>query len=192
MLTITPRADTYISNCGIEFIRFGVKPNKGCAGFEYIWESSQSNKDDYVINVNDRYTLLINKYQKKYLDMCQIDLKDVDDNTGYKIQFNNEKVEVQCGCGESLDFADNISEDPKEVWEPRMTWRFFHDENNPWLQPHTVNEDGVAEIKFPNSNIDSLIREAGDSIRESAGFKPTKKKEKQNLSNKYKLWREAD
>ena len=73
-----------------------------------------------------------------------------------------------------------------------MTWRFFHDENNPWLQPHTINEDGDAEIKFPNSNIDSLIREAGDSIRESAGLKSTKKKEKQNLSNKYKLWREAD
>ena len=185
MLTITPRADTYIANCGIPIIRFGVKPNKGCAGFEYIWEASEIDKDDYQININDNYTLLINKFQKKYLDMCEIDLKDVDDNTGYKIQFNNEKVEVQCGCGESLDFADNISEDHREVWERKMTFRFFHDDNNPWLQPHTVNEEGVAEIRFPNENINELINDAGEIVKKEIPNKT-------NLSDKYRLWREAE
>ena len=38
MLTITPRASSYIESTGINPIRFGVKPNKGCAGFEYDWD----------------------------------------------------------------------------------------------------------------------------------------------------------
>tara|TARA_B100001113_G_scaffold350602_1_gene348057 strand:- start:840 stop:1391 length:552 start_codon:yes stop_codon:yes gene_type:complete len=181
MLTITPRADTYISNCGIPKIRFGVRTNKGCAGFEYIWEADEPTPNDYQINVNDKYTLLIDIKHKKYIDECSIDLKDVDDGTGYKICFDNEKVEVKCGCGESLDFPDDVSESPSELWEPKMTFRFFHEDNNPWLNPAEVDEEGNAKITFGNESIDHAIRGAGDSVTET---------KETDLSDKYKQWRE--
>ena len=66
-----------------------------------------------------------------------------------------------------------------------MTFRFFHDDNNPWLQPHTVNEEGVAEIRFPNENINEIIKD------DSKIFKK-EKPNKTNLSDKYRLWREAE
>ena len=185
MLTITPKADNYLRKAGIKYIRFGVKPNKGCAGFEYIWEKGEPTEVDYLININDAYTLIIAPNHKKYVDQCMIDLKDVDDGTGYKIKFINDKVEVQCGCGESLDFPDDIREDPKEAWNKVMTFRFFHDDNNPWLNA-TDNGDDTSTISFdPTLNlVDDEIAIAGDTVKE---VKP-----EVDLSRKYKQWKEAE
>ena len=89
MLTITQKADEYIRKTGMQEIRFGVKTNKGCAGFEYIWQQGYPSINDYRININDNYTLLIDKSLKKYVDDCEIDLETLDDKLGNKIVFNN-------------------------------------------------------------------------------------------------------
>ncbi len=181
MLTITPRADKFILNSGIKNIRFGVVPNKGCAGYEYVWEEEfNPNTDrDYIINVNDTYNLIINVDQKKYIDDCSIDLKDVDDNTGYKINFKNEKTENVCGCGESLDFPKLIREND-QTWERNMTFRFFTEENNPWQKADIDEETGDATISFgrnQDSVIDENIKSAGDTVV---------KVDPKTLSQKYK------
>ena len=118
MLTITQRAKDFISNTGIPVIRFGARPNKGCAGFEYIWEEgTYIPNEDYRININDKFMLLVDVTQKKYIDCCEIDL--VEDHQGIltKIEFRNTKTEVVCGCGESLNFDENIMVSLSETWD---------------------------------------------------------------------------
>ena len=68
MLTVTQRANAYIQKSGITEIRFGVKVNKGCAGFEYIWEAGQYNGGDYTLTFNHNYKIFIAKDHKKYVE----------------------------------------------------------------------------------------------------------------------------
>lgn len=185
MLTITQRADEYIQKSGITEIRFGVKTNKGCAGFEYIWEAGQYNGGDYTLTFNHKYKIFIAKDQKKYVEDCIIDLKDVDDGTGYKIQFNNEKVEVQCGCGESLDFPEDITD--TEEWEPVIKVSHIYDQSE-WEDidvDKLMNSEGLSQYKekYVGKFLDSKIEVAGDTVKK---VDPSKYKK---LTEKYRNWR---
>ena len=182
MLTITKRANDYIRKSGIPKIRFGVKTNKGCAGFEYIWEAGQYNGGDYTLTFNNHYKILISQDDKKFVEDCIIDLKDVDDGTGYKITFNNTKVEVQCGCGESLDFPENIQD--VEVWEPQVKVTHMYDEKD-WENisvDKLLNSNGLTEYKtkYTEKIIDTRIEIAGDTV---------KKVDPKKLTDKYRNWR---
>jgi Fe-S cluster assembly iron-binding protein IscA len=177
MLTITQKANDYILNSGITEIRFGVKTNKGCAGFEYIWQKGYPGIDDYRININDDYTLLIDKTLKKYIDNCEIDLEETE--LEHKIVFNNEKVSVQCGCGESLDFPDDIQENDT-LWEDQQTYRFFYSVEE-WQSLARVQDNGDLTLELGEVNIDKKIKKQGDTVKEV----PSKK-----VSEKYKQWRE--
>ena len=184
MLTITPKADKFIVESGIETIRFGVRPNKGCAGYEYIWEKGEIKLGDYRIKVNDRYTLLIAGDQKKYLDQCEIDLIEVDEGIGQKIQFNNSKTKDVCGCGESLDFPKEIYEDPAEVWEPKMNFRFFHEYNNPWTEGEEEQTLNFGGIDISHHLDDAITIKPKPS--EVKKYDPSSSND---LSKKYRDWR---
>ncbi len=182
MLTITQRANDYIQKSGISEIRFGVKINKGCAGFEYIWEAGQYNGGDYTLNFNHNYRIYIDPKHKKYIESCVIDLKDVDDGTGYKICFDNEKVEVKCGCGESLDFPDDIQD--IETWEPTIKISHIYDATG-WEAENIknlLNSTGITEYKekYVEKLLDSKIEIAGDTV---------KKVDPNKLTDKYRNWR---
>lgn len=189
MLTITPRASSYIESTGINPIRFGVKPNKGCAGFEYIWQQGEIEPNDYRININDKFTILVARNHKKYVDDCQVDLKDIDDGTGYKICFDNKKTQHICGCGESLDFAPSIRD--SGTWQETWTIRTF-DENFVWDKNSTNKETGEPEsvLEFDTrAKIESDIKLAGDSVRDVRGNNAVKHYRAGQLSDKYKNWR---
>ena len=182
MLTVTQRANDYIQKSGITEIRFGVKVNKGCAGFEYIWEAGQYNGGDYTLHFNHNYKILIAKDHKKYVEDCIIDLKDVDDGTGYKICFDNEKVEVKCGCGESLDFPDDVEDN--EVWEPHIKVSHIY-EPTEWESINVndlLNSEGISEYKekYQEKFIDTRIEIAGDTV---------KRVDPKKLTDKYRKWR---
>lgn len=182
MLTITQRANDYIIKSGITEIRFGVKTNKGCAGFEYIWKAGQYNGGDYTLWFNNDYKIFIAKEQKKYIENCVIDLKDVDDGTGYKICFDNEKVEVKCGCGESLDFPDDIHD--IEVWEPNIKVSHIYDATGWGAEDinNLLESNGMSDYKetYVEKTIDSRIETAGDTV---------KRVDPKKLSEKYRNWR---
>ena len=182
MLTITPKADKFIVESGIETIRFGVRPNKGCAGYEYIWEKGEIKLGDYRIRVNDRYTLLIEPGQKKYLDQCEIDLIEVDEGIGQKIQFNNNKTKDVCGCGESLDFPKDIEEDPIEVWEPEMNFRFFHEYNNPWVEGEEEQVLSFGGVDIDTSHLKPPVKPKPEIVNKYDPASP-------DLSKKYRDWR---
>ena len=182
MLTITPKADKFIVESGIETIRFGVRPNKGCAGYEYIWEKGEIKLGDYRIRVNDRYTLLIAGDQKKYLDQCEIDLIEVDEGIGQKIQFNNSKTKDVCGCGESLDFPKDIEEDPIELWEPEMNFRFFHEYNNPWVEGEEEQVLSFGGADIDTSHLKPPVKPKPEIVNKYAPASP-------DLSKKYRDWR---
>lgn len=173
MLTITQKADEYIRKTGMQEIRFGVKTNKGCAGFEYIWQQGYPSINDYRININDNYTLLIDKSLKKYVDDCEIDLETLDDKLGNKIVFNNEKVEVKCGCGESLDFPDDIEENDI-AWDDVQTYRFFYTEES-WMNMANKNDQGGLSLNPKSVEIETKIKNAGDTVSV--------------MTDKYKRWR---
>jgi len=185
MLTITERADDYIQKSGITEIRFGVKTNKGCAGFEYIWEAGEFNGGDYTLNFNHNYKIYIDPKQKKYVEDCIIDLKDVDDGTGYKICFENTKVEVKCGCGESLDFPEDVKDE--EVWEPivKVTHMYTQAEWEDIDVDKLLDSKGLTEYKekYLDRFVDTKINIAGDTVKK---VDPSKYKE---LTDKYRNWR---
>jgi len=186
MLTITPRAENYIQTTGIPIIRFGARPNKGCAGFEYIWEKGTFiPRQDYRINVNDKFMLVVSYTMKKYIDCCEIDLKSQDDGLLSKIEFRNEKTEVVCGCGESLNFADDIDDCPDQGWslEFPFTMRTFGPGNDPWKNA-LPNENGEVKISPSGSRDDKIEHPMvkkynNDTVREVSP---------NTLSNKYKRW----
>ena len=183
MFTITPKADKFIVESGIETIRFGVRPNKGCAGYEYILEKGEIKLGDYRIRVNDRYTILIEPGQKKYLDQCEIDLIEVDEGIGQKIQFNNNKTKDVCGCGESLDFPKDIEEDPIEAWEPEMNFRFFHEYNNPWTEGEEEQTISFGGVDFDTTSHLKVPVKPKPEIVNKYDPKAT------DLSKKYRDWR---
>ena len=184
MITISERANNYILRSGIKEIRFGVRPNKGCAGFEYIWEAGEYQGGDYQLNFNNKFTLLITEDSKKYVENCIVDLKDVDDGTGFKIEFINEKVEVKCGCGESLDFPEDIEE--LEPWQRTVSVAHMYSEadyKDVDFDKMQTDPDYLKEYteKFLNTtSIDEAIKGAGDTV---------KRVDPKNLTDKYRDWR---
>jgi len=183
MLTITPTAEDWIATTGINPIRFGARPNKGCAGYEYIWErGTYIEGRDYQLNINDRFTILVGVNHKRYVDCCEIDLKTQDDGLLTKVEFKNEKTKVVCGCGESLDFEENIADNPDEIWAMgrMINYRSFGPHNDPWKKVEP-NEDG-----------DLVVRPSIEVVKPELLQRDTVKEVTPNtLTNKYKNWRKV-
>ena len=105
MLTITPKADKFIVESGIETIRFGVRPNKGCAGYEYIFAEDNIKDGDEVLDYG-KFNLLIDRMSQPYLSGMTLDYVKEGINEFFK--FLNPNEQSACGCGVSVQFNENI------------------------------------------------------------------------------------
>lgn len=75
---------------------------QGCNGYKYEWKMVATNIGDYVYNLNDDYSLVINKQAMQYLAGTDIILEE--SRFDRKLSIVNPNVDASCGCGESVNF----------------------------------------------------------------------------------------
>ncbi len=73
----------------------------GCSGFQYGFTfDEEQNEDDWEIELNDKWKLLIDSMSMTYMDNAEIDYKD--DLTGSQFTIKNPNAQTTCGCGSSF------------------------------------------------------------------------------------------
>ena len=83
-------------------IRLGITGG-GCAGFEYIFDSStDSPSDEDIVLDYDDFTVIIDKLSLPYLYGMTLDF--VKEGLNEIFKFNNPKETASCGCGVSINF----------------------------------------------------------------------------------------
>ena len=86
---------------GFNYIRVGVTGG-GCAGFEYVFDSSlDANADDTVIDYG-KFSILIDNHSVQYVEGMTLDYVKEGLNSFFK--FINPKEASACGCGVSVNF----------------------------------------------------------------------------------------
>ena len=106
-VTLTPRAATRIASLmardGKEGLRIGVKKG-GCAGMEYTmeWADARNPLDEVV--EQDGARVLIAPMAQMFLIGTEIDYETTLLDSSFR--FRNPNVVDECGCGESVKFAD--------------------------------------------------------------------------------------
>jgi iron-sulfur cluster assembly accessory protein len=84
-----------------KYIRLGITGG-GCAGFEYVFDSTTSkNVDDIEIDFG-KIHFLIDKLSVPYINGMTLDYRKEGLNEVFK--FINPKEEASCGCGVSINF----------------------------------------------------------------------------------------
>ena len=83
------------------YIRLGITGG-GCAGFEYVFDSSDDvNEDDIIINFG-QLKFIINKISVPYINGMTLDF--VKEGLNEVFKFHNPKEKDSCGCGVSINF----------------------------------------------------------------------------------------
>ena len=82
-------------------VNFGVAGG-GCTGFQYSWEITDEEQDDYDITVYDHFTFAVDNISLLHVIGSTVDYTA--DFTGSKIVVNNPQAVGACGCGESISF----------------------------------------------------------------------------------------
>lgn len=97
-------------------IRLGITGG-GCAGFEYIFDSTTSRPDmdrDVVVDYGE-LQFIIDKLSLPYLLGMTLDFRKEGLNEVFK--FINPKEEASCGCGVSINFDLNkVEQDEKKIF----------------------------------------------------------------------------
>lgn len=106
MITITDKAKERMIGVLIDertpFLRFGLQGG-GCNGMSYYFAvETEKDEDDFVIDLNETYKLIIDPASNMYLEAAEIDYKK--DLMGETFVFNNPNVKSSCGCGSSVGF----------------------------------------------------------------------------------------
>lgn len=106
-VTMTPKAALQIAKLmekdGSKGLRIGVKKG-GCAGMEYTMDYvDEINEHDEVVE-QDGARVMIAPMAQMFLFGTQIDYEVSLLEAGFK--FKNPNVVDECGCGESIKFAD--------------------------------------------------------------------------------------
>jgi iron-sulfur cluster assembly accessory protein len=84
-----------------KYIRLGITGG-GCAGFEYVFDSTTNkNVDDIEIDFG-KIHFLIDKLSVPYINGMTLDYRKEGLNEVFK--FINPKEEASCGCGVSINF----------------------------------------------------------------------------------------
>lgn len=84
-----------------KYIRLGITGG-GCAGFEYVFDSTTSkNVDDIEVDFG-KIHFLIDKLSVPYINGMTLDYRKEGLNEVFK--FINPKEEASCGCGVSINF----------------------------------------------------------------------------------------
>lgn len=113
MITLTQKASEKLQEKkateNFEFIRLGITGG-GCAGFEYVFESSNTYSiDDDIRFTTSGITILVDKLSVPYLAGMTLDYVKEGLNEFFK--FINPKEASSCGCGVSINFdLDKVDE----------------------------------------------------------------------------------
>ena len=98
------------------YIRLGITGG-GCAGFEYIFDSTSDRPDtvgDVVVDYGE-LQFIIDKLSLPYLLGMTLDFRKEGLNEVFK--FINPKEEASCGCGVSINFDLNkVEQDEKKIF----------------------------------------------------------------------------
>ena len=97
-----------------KYIRLGITGG-GCAGFEYVFDSTTSkNVDDIEIDFG-KIHFLIDKLSVPYINGMTLDYRKEGLNEVFK--FINPKEEASCGCGVSINFdLSKVELDEKKIF----------------------------------------------------------------------------
>ena len=97
-----------------KYIRLGITGG-GCAGFEYVFDSTTSkNVDDIEIDFG-KIRFLIDKLSVPYINGMTLDYRKEGLNEVFK--FINPKEEASCGCGVSINFdLSKVELDEKKIF----------------------------------------------------------------------------
>jgi len=107
MIKITEKAKEKILSILKEenspYLRFGLQGG-GCNGFTYfITLDKEVAEDDFKIEIDGSYTMLVDAASSMYLEEAEIDYKK--DLMGESFIFNNPGAVSKCGCGSSVNFG---------------------------------------------------------------------------------------
>jgi len=98
------------------YIRLGITGG-GCAGFEYIFDSTSDGPDtdrDVIVDYGE-LQFIIDKLSLPYLLGMTLDFRKEGLNEVFK--FINPKEEASCGCGVSINFDLNkVEQDEKKIF----------------------------------------------------------------------------
>jgi len=73
----------------------------GCSGFSYGFTfDDEMNEDDFEIQLNNDYKVLIDSMSMQYLQGAEIDYKE--DLNGSQFVIRNPNAQTTCGCGSSF------------------------------------------------------------------------------------------
>ena len=97
-----------------KYIRLGITGG-GCAGFEYVFDSTTSkNADDIEIDFG-KIQFLIDRLSVPYINGMTLDYRKEGLNEVFK--FINPKEEASCGCGVSINFdLSKVELDEKKIF----------------------------------------------------------------------------
>ena len=104
MISVTPAAASKIARNldrrgGGMGIRIGVRTT-GCSGLAYVLEYVDDLQPGDDVEVQDGFSVVINKKDQPYLKNLQIDYIRQGLNEGF--EFTNPNEKDRCGCGESF------------------------------------------------------------------------------------------
>lgn len=97
---LTNKFKIYLSTLSIpinKYFRIEVITG-GCAGFQYHFSVSDLEKDDIIINIEDR--VITDSTSIKFLESCTIDYQD--EMFFKSIKISNPNYSNTCGCGVSF------------------------------------------------------------------------------------------
>jgi iron-sulfur cluster insertion protein len=106
MITITEQAVAKIKDIIAEENNPNMKlrvfvQGGGCSGMQYGFTLDESvNEDDFEVNVDSKFKVLIDAMSMQYLQGAVIDYKE--ELMGSSFTINNPNAQTSCGCGSSF------------------------------------------------------------------------------------------
>jgi iron-sulfur cluster insertion protein len=106
MVTITDAAKTKIIDLLMEENNPGLSlrtfvQGGGCAGFSYGFTFDEAkNEDDFEIDIDDKFKVLVDSMSMQYLQEATIDYKE--ELMGSSFTITNPNAKTTCGCGSSF------------------------------------------------------------------------------------------
>ena len=96
------------------YIRLGITGG-GCAGFEYVFDSSNDvNEDDIVVDFG-QLKFVVNKISVPYINGMTLDF--VKEGLNEVFKFINPKEKDSCGCGVSINFdLEQVEVDKSKIF----------------------------------------------------------------------------
>ncbi len=109
IVTISDQARTHmikmLIRAGLPALELKLEP-QGCNGYKYIWQPVTTNIGDTVIDLDDEYSLVLNRSVIPYILGSEIVMESTDFTQ--RLNLINPNVAGSCGCGESVNFVKNV------------------------------------------------------------------------------------